>query len=52
MGRFESTIDCAPYAPDFNRIEKTFANIKRYRQSQLPETIMDEIIKPYGNYLE
>lgn len=41
-----------PYSPDFNPIEKTFANIKKYRQSQPPETGMDEIIKSYGNYLE
>lgn len=41
-----------PYSPDFNPIEKTFANIKKYRQSQPPNTTMDEIIKSYGSYLD
>jgi transposase len=41
-----------PYSPDFNPIEKTFAQIKRYRQSQPINTSMETIIQTYGKYLE
>jgi transposase len=39
-----------PYSPDFNKIEKTFANIKKYRQLQPTDTTIDTIIQSYGNY--
>lgn len=41
-----------PYSPDFNPIEKTFANIKKYRQNAPQDASIDAIIKSYGNYLE
>lgn len=41
-----------PYSPDFNPIEKTFAQIKKYRQNQPQDKRMDDIILEFGNYLE
>lgn len=41
-----------PYSPDFNPIEKDFANIKKRRQFAPLETSIDDIIKMSGNYLE
>ena len=38
-----------PYSPDFNPIEKSFANIKKYRQYQPINTPIDEIIRSYVN---
>ena len=38
-----------PYSPDFNCIEKDFANIKKRRIYSAPGTSLDEIIKSYGN---
>jgi len=35
-----------PYSPEFNPIEKDFANIKR-RWQYTPETALDDIIKVY-----
>jgi len=36
-----------PYSPEFNPIEKDFANIKRIRQ-YTPETSLDDILKMYN----
>lgn len=40
-----------PYSPDFNPIERDFANIKKRRQYALPLTPLDQIVKCYGNYV-
>lgn len=39
-----------PYSPDFNPIERDFANLKKQRQYAPPGTSLDSIIKNYGNY--
>ena len=37
-----------PYSPDFNPIEKHFANLKKIRASQPPGTPIDDIIRLYS----
>lgn len=41
-----------PYSPDFNPIEKSFANIKKFRQYQPLDMPIDELIKSYVSYLK
>ena len=43
---------CRPPAPDLNRIELDFANIKMPRQYAPPGTPLADIVKCYGNYSE
>jgi putative transposase len=38
-----------PYSPDFNPIEKDFANIKKIRAFDNQNTTLDDIVKSYGN---
>ena len=38
-----------PYSPDFNPIEKHFANLKKIRTCQPPDTSIDDIIRLYGS---
>jgi len=37
-----------PYSPDFNPIEKHFANLKKIRTCQPPDTSIDDIVRLYG----
>ncbi len=41
-----------PYSPDFNPIEKDFANMKRRRQFLPHDTPIDDVIRSYVNYME
>ena len=36
-----------PYSPDFNPIEKHFANLKKIRTCQPPDTSIDDIVRLY-----
>jgi len=38
-----------PYSPDFNPIEKHFANLKKIRTCQPPDTSIDDIVRLYGS---
>ena len=38
-----------PYSPDFNPIEKDFANIKKIRAYDNENSNLDDIVKKYGN---
>jgi transposase len=40
-----------PYSPDFNPIEKVFANLKKRRQYAPKETSLDHLVNTYENYL-
>ena len=37
-----------PYSPDSNPIEKHFANLKKIRTCQPPDTSIDDIVRLYG----
>ena len=41
-----------PYSPDFNRIEQDFAIIKKRRIYATFGSLLNDMIKSYGNYLE
>jgi putative transposase len=41
-----------PYSPDFNPIEKVFANLKKRRIYATAGTTLDQIVKSYGSFLE
>ena len=38
-----------PYSPDFNPIEKCFANIKKRRSYASKNITLDEVVASYGN---
>ena len=40
-----------PYSPDFNPIEKDFANIKKIRAYDNKNSTLDDIVKSYGRKL-
>lgn len=40
-----------PYSPDFNPIERDFANLKKRRRFAPPNTPLETLVREYGNYV-